>query len=349
MRAIAFVAALLSCHVAVADGVTVLRLATSAPDGTGWSRQLKITSDVIASATKGQLRVKWYFGGIAGDELQAAERIGKGQLDGVASGGPLCERIAPTMRVVGMPGLFQSRDEAAYVMHILRPEIAEEAQRNGFAFLISSGLGPSVLFSRKPIRSLSELRATKLWTWNLNDIESSAARAMGIPVVSAPLNDAAKMYATGAIDGFLALPSAAVAFQWSIQAKYFTDLRLGYLTACLVVANRAFDRLPVEQQNILRGEFARADARFEDFGRRMDDELLGGLFEKQGLIAVPASETFRSQFFSAARQSRERLGGIVQQQLIARVLQILVDYRAEHGSAKYSPSGSQTSRAGSSP
>jgi TRAP-type C4-dicarboxylate transport system substrate-binding protein len=319
---------------AAADNATVLRLATAAPDGTAWARLLRQIDDGVSSATSGAMRIKWYFGGVAGDELESAERMAKGQLDGVASGGPLCEKISPTMKVLGMPGLFQSRDEAAYVMHALRHEITEEAQRSGFAMLITSGLGPSVVFSRKPIRTLAELRQAKLWTWNINEIESGGARAMGIDVQPNSLALAGKMYSSNAIDGFIAVPAAALAFQWSVQAKYFTDLRLGYLTACTVISNSAFDRLSVEQQNRLRSEFARADARFEEFGRRMDDELLGGLFAKQGLIPVPVSETFRSQFFEAARQSREKLGAAVPQPLIARVLQMLVDYRAEHDARK---------------
>jgi TRAP-type C4-dicarboxylate transport system substrate-binding protein len=331
MRTLIFL--VLCASPALADQGT-LRLATAAPDGTAWARQLKFTGDGIGQATKGALHVKWFFGGIAGDEMEAADRMSKGQLDGIASGGPLCERIAPTMRVLGMPGLFQSREEAAYVMHVLRPEITDEAQRSGFAVLITSGLGPSVVFSRQPIRNLSDLRSARLWTWGLDEVESTAARTMGLKVVPDSLQAAGKLYSNNAIDGFIAVPGAALAFQWSIQAKYFTNLRLGYLTACIVISNRIFDKLPVEQQNILRGEFARADARFEEFGRRMDDDLLGGLFQKQGLISVPASETFRSQFFDAARQSREKLGGLVPQPLIARVLQLLVDYRAEHDSAR---------------
>ncbi len=334
MRRLPICALLLWAQLAAADSVTTLRLATAAPDGTAWARQLKLTSDGIAAGTKGALHVKWYFGGIAGDEMEAADRMSKGQLDGVASGGPLCEKIAPTMRVLGMPGLFQSRDEAAYVMHVMRSELTEEAQKAGFALLITSGLGPTVLFTRRPLRNLADLRATRLWTWNLDEVQPTAARTMGLNVVPGSLLAAGRSYSANGIDGFIAVPAAALAFQWSTQVKYYTDLRFGYLTACIVITNRVFDRLPVEQQHILRGEFARADARFEEFGRRMDDELLGGLFAKQGLISIPASEGFRAQFFDAARQSRERLGGLVPQPLIARVLQMLVDYRAEHDGAR---------------
>ncbi|HZS39031.1 MAG TPA: TRAP transporter substrate-binding protein DctP [Polyangia bacterium] len=310
-----------------------LRLATAAPDGTAWARQLKQTSDGVTAGTNGAIKIKWYWGGIAGDEIETGARMDKGQLDGVASGGPLCDRIMPSMRVLGLPGLFQSRDEAAYAMHSLRATLTEEAQKAGFALLITSGLGPTVVFSRNPIRSMAELRATKLWTWDLNEVEVQSEKAMGLQVNVQPLLSAARSYSTNVVDGFIAVPAAALAFQWSTQAHYLTDLRTRYLTACIVIPNRVFDKLPQAHQAVLREEFAKGDARFEDLGRRMDEELLGGLFGKQGMVSVPVSETFRSQFFESARQAREKLGGLVAQPLIARVLQMLVDYRAEHRTA----------------
>ena len=59
--------------------------------------------------------MKWYLGGIAGDELAALERVKRGQLDGEA-GAIFCQRLAPTLRVARVPGLFESREEFIYVV-----------------------------------------------------------------------------------------------------------------------------------------------------------------------------------------------------------------------------------------
>ena len=56
--------------------------------------------------------MKWYLGGIAGDDFEAADRIGRDQLDGIGGGAWLCERYAPSMRVLRLVGLFQTRDES---------------------------------------------------------------------------------------------------------------------------------------------------------------------------------------------------------------------------------------------
>src|SRR4051794_39797241 len=76
----------------------ILRLGTIAPDGTAWAREFNTFAREVETETGKQVKVKWYFGGIAGDESEMLERVRRGQLDGAASGGPLCERLSPSLR-----------------------------------------------------------------------------------------------------------------------------------------------------------------------------------------------------------------------------------------------------------
>jgi hypothetical protein len=68
-----------------------------------------------------------------------------------------------------------------------------------------------------------------------------------------------------------------------------------------------------------------------DLGRRIDDQLLGGLFQKQGLQKLPVSDSFRAEFFDAARVARAKMAErFVSRDLLNRVQSMLADYRAEH-------------------
>jgi TRAP-type transport system periplasmic protein len=311
--------------------ILTVRMSTVAPEGSAWANFLRAWGREVETVTGGKVRVKWYFGGITGDELHSFAGIVKGHLDGIASGGMICERLAPSMKVQGLTGVFQSREEAAYVMERLRPTLEEETRRAGFELLIVSGLGAEVLFTRTPVRSMAELRQLRMWRWSADEVGIAMTRAMGITVVPIDVSDAAKAYDHKRIDGFIAIPTAALAFQWSTQVRYITDLRSGYLTGCVAVAHRALDRLPAEQQKQFRSLLAKYDALFQEMGRRQDDALLGGLFQKQGLRPVPPSEAFRSEFFEAARAARERAGKqFVPRATLDHVLKWLADYRAEH-------------------
>src|SRR5205085_6254673 len=63
----------------------VWRMATAAPDSTNWARELRAFARDVEAGTEGQVAIKWYFGGIAGDEGEVMQRIGKAQLDGMAA------------------------------------------------------------------------------------------------------------------------------------------------------------------------------------------------------------------------------------------------------------------------
>jgi TRAP-type C4-dicarboxylate transport system substrate-binding protein len=329
-RALAVVVLVVAGSAAAGEPIT-MRMASVAPEGSAWANLLHSWARELETVSGGAVRVKWYFSGITGDEPETFDGIEKGHLDGIASGGMICERLAPSMKVQGLAGVFQSRDEAAYVMERLRPSLEEETRRAGFELLIATGLGPEVLFTRTPVRSMAELRALKLWRWAADETGIAMSNAMGLTVVPTDLDAARKAYDQKRVDGFIAIPTAALAFQWSAQARYITDLRPGYLTGCVLVAHRALDRLNAEQQKTFRSLFAKYDALFQEMGRRQDEALLGGLFQKQGLKPIAPSEGFRSEFFEAARGAREREAGkFIARATLDRVLKMLADYRAEH-------------------
>jgi TRAP-type C4-dicarboxylate transport system substrate-binding protein len=253
------------------------------------------------------------------------------RIDGAASGQFLCQSIAPSMRILRVPGVFQSRDEARDVVTRLSSTVAEEAAQRGFVVLGAAGLGPDVFLTREPVRSLADVRRLKMWRWTVDDVGIETARDMGIEVVPTPLYDARRAYDDKRIDGFIGAPSAALAFQWSAVASYVTDLHTGYLYGCLVFGERSFQRLPPELQAALRAGAARMLIGVEEMGRRQDDQLLGGMFQKQGLKIVPVSASFRAEYFEAAKAARDHIADkLVPRALLERVLRMLADYRIEH-------------------
>jgi TRAP-type C4-dicarboxylate transport system substrate-binding protein len=328
--AVAAVAWLVAAAPARADRV-VWRMATAAPDSTSWAKELRAFARDVESSTDGQIAIKWYFGGIAGDEREVMDRIARAQLDGMASG-ILCAKVAPSMRTFDVPGIIQGRDEANYLAQKMQPRFAAEAQRNGFALLFTSGLGPTLIFSRTPVKTMAELRAVKLWRWDLDEWGVMASREMGLPMYAGSLVDAARLYDERKIDGFTTMPSAALAFQWSTQARYITPLPLGYVQGCMLVANRAWDRATPRQREAVMAAAGKCAHRFDAVGRHEDEQLLGGLFERQGLKMVPLSPALRAQYFEAARAARERLGDkLMPHAILDQALNMLADYRAEHG------------------
>jgi TRAP-type C4-dicarboxylate transport system substrate-binding protein len=309
----------------------VLRLATEAPDGTGWARMLHDFSNEVDANTHGEVKLKWYMNGIAGDELEMLGRIQKGQLDGFGSGGMACERVIPAFKVTRLIAVFQSREEATFVARKLDTLFADEAREAGYAVMSVNGMGADVVFSNRPLKSFAELKKVRLWRWGLDETANRFASEMGMNVVARSLEEGAPSFDRGELDGFVAIPPAALAFQWTTRARYVTDLKIGYLWGCLVIANRAFDKLPPDQQKIIRAATVKLGLRWDDFGAAQDAALLGPLAKQQGLIVTTPSESFRAELFHVASEVRNRIGAtLVPPALLDRVMRLLADYRAEH-------------------
>jgi TRAP-type C4-dicarboxylate transport system substrate-binding protein len=308
----------------------VLRFATVAPDGSAWAREFKAFARDIELGTNGEVRVKWYLDAIAGDEVEQRDRIERGQLDG-AGFGILCERLSPTLRVTRLPGIFQDLDEAAAVINSMQRQLEEEAHQSGYTLLANTGLGPDLVLSKTPVHDLEDLKKLKLWRWDLDEVGIATSTQMGLHIVATPVSDAAAALDQKKIDGFIGIPAAFVAFQWSARASYLLDLRYNYLWGCLVVTDRALATLSTEQRTVVRDAGARLQQRYQEISRRMDEALLGGAFQKQGVHVEPPGPAFRAEYFAASRAAREKIAPkFVKKEIVDRVLQMLADYRAEH-------------------
>lgn len=315
--------------VAHADPIT-LRMSTIAPQGSGWAREFDNWARDVEAGTHGAVHIKMYYSAIAGDEFTALDRIKRDQLDG-AIGSESCVRLGPTLRVMRIFGLFQNRDESSYVLGRIASKVDAEFLRAGFIHLGEAALGPEMLFTRRPVRDMNDLRKTTFWIWNADEAMALQAQALGIHVVATPLDGGARAYDDKRVDGIVAMPSAALAFQWSAQASYLENLEISYRNGCMFFASRAFDPLPIEAQRYIRSATAKLRQRLTDQNRRQDDALVGGLFARQGLQTVPVSEHFRMEFFAQAREMRDHVAEkLVPPKLLEEVLSWLADYRAEH-------------------
>jgi TRAP-type C4-dicarboxylate transport system substrate-binding protein len=323
-------AALLLTGAPAAAEPTVLRMGTIAPDGSAWAREAKAFARDVAAATHDTVHVKWYFGAITGDEATALARAQAGQIDGV--GGVMgCQLLSRSLHVIRLLGLFRTRDELRHVYSRLLDDVRAELAAAGFRGIAFAAFDFDVLFSKRPIRSMDELRRTRLWVWDLDTVWRQEFPLLGLDAVALPVDKVGAAFEAGTVEGLPALPTAALAFQWSAQARYFLDLPLAFMPACVMIANRAFDALTIEQRDAIIAAGAKFSHRFDDASQSLDQALLGGLFERQGLKRIVPSVAFRDEFLEAATRARANVPDkVVPQAVLTRVVNWLADFRAAH-------------------
>jgi TRAP-type C4-dicarboxylate transport system substrate-binding protein len=249
----------------------------------------------------------------------------------VASGPWLCERWAPSYRVLRLPGLFEDPAEATFATHLIRHDLDEEFARAGYVNLGESLIGPAILFLREPVRTFAELAQRKLWKVDKDDNGRLLLAAMGLQLVELPFDAAARGFEERRHDGFITPPTGALAFQWSVVARYSLDLRTEFLMGCLVVRDRVFQRISFADQQILRSAAAKLAVRFGELGASENARLLSGLLQRQGVHPLPVSDELRREWRDAARAARQKfVGTLVPKVLLDRVLAALADWRVEH-------------------
>ena len=75
-----------------------------------------------------------------------------------------------------------------------------------------------------------------------------------------------------------------------------------------MMTTTAYDRLPADLREVVSTAAVKFGMRINETTRVQDEELLGGLFAKQGVRSMPVSPLLRAQFLEAAHAARDRLG-----------------------------------------
>src|SRR5690348_4078572 len=133
----------LSC----ANAATTIKIATIAPDGTAWMREMRAGADAVKKKTEDRVEIKFYPGGVMGDEPTVLRKIKIGQLQGGAFTGGELSQVDKNAQVYSMPFLFKTQDEVDKVRTQLDPFLKQSLAKAGFETLGISGGGFAYLMS----------------------------------------------------------------------------------------------------------------------------------------------------------------------------------------------------------
>jgi TRAP-type C4-dicarboxylate transport system substrate-binding protein len=319
MKNIARLAGVMLLMAATTAWAATIKIATVAPDGTAWMRELRAAADAIKQHTGDRVELKYYPGGVMGDEPSVMRKIRIGQLQGGAFTGGELAQIDKDAQIYSLPFLFKSQEEADQVRAQLDPLLKKSFEQAGFATVGISGGGFAYLMSVRDIRSKDDLKAAKVWVPQGDRVAEAGFKAAGVTPIPLPLADVYTSLQTGLIDTVANTPSGALAFQWHTKLKHMVDLPLTYVVGILVIDKKVFDALSAEDRKSVDDELGAAFARLDKINRD-DNAQARTVLEKQGVkIAAPGAEEARSweAVGSAARKELLAAGEITPQMAAA--------------------------------
>jgi TRAP-type C4-dicarboxylate transport system substrate-binding protein len=306
-----------------------LKIASVAPDGSHWMQQMRAGAEEVKSRTAGRVTMKFYPGGVMGNDAQVLRKIRIGQLQGGAfTAGGLAERYSG-LNVYGIPLLFRSLDEIDAARASLDSELAAGLERAGFVSFGFIEGGFANLLSNEPISSVDDMRRKKVWVPEGDKISFVAMQAFGLSPVVLPVTDVLTGLQTGLIDITFASPVAALVLQWHTKVKYITALPISYSMGIFALDAKVFGALDATDQQVVREVMGRV-VHGLDAEARTDNESAAEVLERSGVetVAVNVSDidSWRSTVESAYPQLRNEVDPAVFDKLLA----LLADYRRTH-------------------
>ena len=308
-----------------------IKIATVAPDGSRWIQQMRAGAEEVNTRTAGRVAIKFYPGGVMGNDAQVLRKIRIGQLQGGAfTAGGLGERYG-ALNLYGVPLLFRSLDEIDAVRAELDPVLLAGLEQAGFVTFGFIEGGFANLLSNEPIRSVEDMRRKKVWVPEGDPFSFMAMEALGLSPAVLPVTDVLTGLQTGLIDIAFASPVAALVLQWHTKVKYITELPVSYSMGIFAIEKGAYSALSTADQQVVREVMTRYIGAL-DREARDDNRRAAEVLAKSGLqtVAVDAAdvEGWRSTIESIYPRLRERPD--VDAQMFDRLLALLAEYRRTH-------------------
>jgi TRAP-type C4-dicarboxylate transport system substrate-binding protein len=230
------------------------KIATLAPEGSSWMKVFHEFRQNLERRTSGQIKIKYFAGGVAGDERDVVRKMKLGQLHGAAVTAVGLGLISPDVRALELPFLFRSDAELDHVRTILDGELRKGFEDKGFILLSWGDVGPVRLYTNLPLKTVDDPKKVKMWAWNDDPIMRKLLAQVGFTVVPLGVPDVLPSQQTGVIDGVNGSPLAAVALQWHARQKYITSMELSQSVGAAVLTKKAWDSLPPDAQKIVTEE-----------------------------------------------------------------------------------------------
>ena len=105
-----------------------LKIATVTPDGSQWMADMRESAKTIKERTDGRVLIKYYGGGVKGDDAKVLGQIRIRQLQGGAFTPSALASQYSGLNLYGMPLVFNSTDEAAYVRNHMDARLQKDSR-----------------------------------------------------------------------------------------------------------------------------------------------------------------------------------------------------------------------------
>lgn len=307
----------------------VLTIGTIAPQHAAWSQGLLDAAQEVRRRTDGRVAFKFRF---AQENDAATLRNMRTQRfqGGLFTPSALQERY-PDINLYGLPMVFNSAEEAAYVRSKLDDRLIDGLYDSGFVCFGFATTGFAVLMSNEPVRGLADVQGKEVWVPDNDPISYSAMRALGVNPQPDPLGNVLVGLQTNLYHMIAVSPIGALVMQWHTKVKYLTDVPLVYTFGYLAIDKRAFEKIEPADRKIVTEVMRRLFEKFNADGLADAANAKQALFD-QGIERVVPSQQDFEQLRAVLAENNRKLAeeGRISEVLYDEMLGYIAEYREAH-------------------
>jgi TRAP-type C4-dicarboxylate transport system substrate-binding protein len=307
-----------------------LKIATVTPEGSQWMKEMRASAKEIEDRTEGRVNIKYYGGGVMGNDQKVLSRIRLRSLQGGAFTPSALVSQYADLNLYGLPMVFDSEEEAAYARSRLDLRLSQGLEEAGWVNFGFAAGGFANLMSNIPIRTLDDLKGKKVWIPEGDTISRQSMEALSLTPVSLPLTDVLTGLQTGLIDIVAMSPVGALVLQWHTKVKYVTEIPLVYTLGFMAVDKRAFDKISDADQAVVREVMERTYRNFDEQNLIDNREAFEALLNA-GIENVPIDVDEYNRVRAALLQSNRQLGqqGAFTLEMYDEMMRYVDEYRRE--------------------
>jgi TRAP-type C4-dicarboxylate transport system substrate-binding protein len=297
-----------------------LRIATLAPRQSGLGKAFQELRKQLRERTDGQVELKMYHGGVAGDEMTVVRKMRVGQLDGALLTSTGLGALVPQVLVLQAPGLITNYPVLDDVRVQLGPALEELFDKAGYELISWGDSGQVRIFSKHKVQHPNDLRNVRPWVWRGSPTMKAFIEAAGANGVTMGLPEVFSALQTGMVDTVIASSIGVLAFQWHTRLKTMTKPGGGIVVGAYVIKKDRLAALPKAAQDHIRQSAREHAAEFREGGRKFDEEASKALAGR-----LKSVNLWRNQqaWEAVQRDAREALTGrLYSKSLLVRVQEI---------------------------
>jgi TRAP-type C4-dicarboxylate transport system substrate-binding protein len=269
---IARTALLAACAVAfgAAQAQTKWDMPTPYSDGEFHTRNVKTFTEDVKKATGGKLDINVHSNGSLIKHPDILRAVSTGQVSIAEFLLGQFSNEDPVFAADNVPFVAPGYDAAFKFYQAQKPVLEKKLQGRGLRLLYAVAWPGQGIYTKDPLKSVSDLKGTKMRTYS--PLTARLAELLGASPTVVQVPEVPQMFATGAMQAMVTSSATGTATKAWEFVKNYTKTNAWNPKNVVVVNERAFGRLPKEEQNALTKAGAAAEPRGWDMSKAREKE-----------------------------------------------------------------------------